>query len=192
MEELSDYELIRSYLGGQETAFEALYARHRKRLYGYLNSLLPGRTAEADEIFQLTWIRVVKHLPKYRDQGCFAAWLFRMARNLLIDRIRREQRGGLLTILDGEDTPPLPSPAGSEPWRNLDEHDLKGAIHLAVSELPPQQREVFLMRCNEDMPFKEIAAIQKCSINTVLARMQYALKHLRSRLTAMDKGGLLS
>ena len=191
MEELEDHELIRRYLAGDETAFETLYARHRKRLYGYLNGLLPGQTAEADEVFQLTWIRVVDQLKNYRDQGCFPAWLFRLARNLLIDRVRRSRREGFLTELDREDVPELPAGPGAEPWRSMDESDLGRAIRAAVAELPDAQREVFLMRSSEEMPFREIARLQGCSINTVLARMQYALKHLRNRLGTLDQGGLL-
>ena len=191
MEELDDHELIRAYLAGDEAAFETLYERHRKRLYGYLNGLLPGQTAEADEVFQLTWIRVVDQLKNYREQGCFPAWLFRLARNLLIDRVRRNRRAGFMTELDREDVPEQPAGPGSEPWRDLDESELGQAIRKAVAELPAEQREVFLLRSNEEMPFREIAALQNCSINTALARMQYALKNLRARLGALDQGGLL-
>lgn len=191
MEDSADSDLIRGYLAGDETAFEALYARHRKRLYGYLNGLMPGRTAEVDEVFQLTWLRVVDQLRNYRDQGCFPAWLFRLARNLMIDRMRRNRHDAMMTELDREDVPEPAAKAGSEPWRHLDEADLGRAIREAVAELPEEQREVFLMRSNENLPFREIARLQGCSINTALARMQYALKHLRNRLGALDKGGLL-
>ena len=186
-----DYDLIRGYLAGDEAAFETLYARHRKRLYGYLNGLMPGRTAEVDEVFQLTWLRVVDQLKNYRDQGCFPAWLFRLARNLMIDRMRRNRHDAMMTELDREDVPEPAAKPGGEPWRNLDEADLGKVIREAVAELPEEQREVFLMRSNEDMPFREIARLQGCSINTALARMQYALKHLRNRLGTLDKGGLL-
>lgn len=191
VEDSDDYELIRSYLAGDEAAFETLYARHRKRLYGYLNGLMPGRAAEVDEVFQLTWIRVVDQLRNYRDQGCFPAWLFRLARNLMIDRIRRTRNDAMMTELDREDVPEPVAKAGSEPWRKLDESEVGQAIRDAVAELPEEQREVFLMRSNEDMPFREIARLQGCSINTALARMQYALKHLRNRLGSLDKGGLV-
>ena len=63
-------------------------------------------------------------------------------------------------------------------------------IEAALATLPPDQKEVFLMR-QEEIPFREIAALQRCSINTVLARMQYALKHLRTFLSNVDRGGLI-
>ena len=191
MEEYSDYQLICSYLAGSESAFETLYHRHRRVLYAYLNGLLPDRRAEADEVFQLTWIKVVDQLQKYRDQGCFSAWLFRIARNLLIDRIRKKKTDAAMLELDREDVPLVSAPPGSEPWRALDEADLGVVIRAALEELPPEQREVFLMRSHGELPFKEIAKVQQCSINTVLARMQYALKHLRAKLGSLDKGGLV-
>ena len=92
MEERSDYELITDYLEGNDSAFEQLYQRHRKRLYGYLNGMMPWSPAEVDDVFQQTWVRAVTRLPKYRDQGYFAAWLFRIGRNLLIDKVRRSKR----------------------------------------------------------------------------------------------------
>ncbi len=191
MEELSDSELIRRYLSGEEAPFEVLYRRHRKRLYGYLNHLLPDNPAEADEIFQLTWIRVIDQLKHYREQGYFPAWLLRVAYHILVDRFRKEKQNRRMTELDREDMPEIPAPAGGEPWRMLDESELGMMIRKAVSELSKEQQEVFWMRSSGGLPFKEIAGIQHCSINTVLARMQYALKHLRNRLGDVDKGGLI-
>ncbi|MBO5688689.1 MAG: sigma-70 family RNA polymerase sigma factor [Lentisphaeria bacterium] len=191
MGDFSDYELICQYLAGDEQAFETLYTRHRKVLYGYLSGLLPGRSAEADEIFQLTWLKVIDQLKNYRDQGCFTAWLFRIARNLLIDRVRKNKHADSMTSLDREDVPLPAAPPGSEPWRTMDEADLGRAIRNALAELPEEQQEVFLMRSDAELPFKEIARVQQCSINTVLARMQYALKHLRKSLSSLDKGGLI-
>ena len=189
-EHCEDMELIRLVSSGDEMAFNELYSRYRKRLYGYLNGLLPGRAEEVDDIFQQTWLRVIEQLPRYRDQGCFTAWLFRIGRNLTIDRLRKSRREGTSVELDAEEVPELDAPAGNEPWRELDETELHRAIDAALASLPPEQKEVFLMR-QEEMPFREIAALQRCSINTVLARMQYALKHLRAFLSNVDRGGLI-
>lgn len=190
VEELSDFDLIQGYLAGNETDFETLYYRHHKRLYGYLNNLLPGRSAEVDDLFQQTWLRVIAQLPKYREQGFFAAWLFRIGHNLMIDRLRRSRKDRLLIELDREDMPEIEAPPGEEPWRMVDEIELKGVIGEALQGLPLEQREVFLLR-NDNLPFKEIAEIQQCSINTALARMQYALKNLKNHLRNIDQGGIL-
>ena len=69
-----------------------------------------------------------------------------------------------------------------EPSRQLEDGETGVEIAQAVRQLPPEQREVFIMRVQGDLPFKEIARVQKVSINTALARMQYALSKLRDLL----------
>ena len=164
VEEAGDMELIRAFSGGDEAAFEVLYHRYRRQLYGFLNNLIPGNSAEVDEVFEETWLRVIEKLPKYRDDGRFSAWLFRIGRNIFIDRIRklRPEREGAVP-LDAETTPDMPGPAAME---------------------------VFLLR-QQDLAFKEIAEIQNCSINTVLGTMQYAIRNLRKLIREIDRGGVL-
>jgi RNA polymerase sigma-70 factor (ECF subfamily) len=70
----------------------------------------------------------------------------------------------------------------------MDRSELSAAVDEALKRLPAEQREVFVMR-QENMSFKEIAAIHDCSINTALARMQYAVKNLRKELGQWDIGG---
>lgn len=189
--ELSDSELIKAFGEGNHAAFETLYHRYRRQLYGFLSNLIPGNPAEVDEVFEETWLRVIEKLPKYRDDGKFSAWLFRVSRNLFIDRIRRSRPpGGGMLALDAEETPEIAGPASMSPERELDSTELEQVISDAVGKLPPEQREVFLLR-QQKLPFRDIAVIQQCSINTVLGRMQYALRSLRKLIRAVDHGGIM-
>ena len=86
--------------------------------------------------------------------------------------------------------PEISAAPGTEPWRTMDESELGNAIRKAVETLSPDQKEVFLLR-QEGVSFKEIAEIQQCSLNTALARMQYALKKLKKQLVSIDQGGLI-
>ncbi len=190
--ERSDQALIVGYLGGDEGAFSVLYERYKRQLYRYVNDLLPGQRSEADEVFQRAWLKAIDSLPRYRDQGCFLAWLLRIARNVFLDRVRAERRRPQPERFDPEEegaSEPV-APSGSEPWRELDERELARVLDRVLAELPSEQREVFVLR-QEELSFKEIARIQQCSINTVLGRMQYALKNLRRKLSAIDAGGLI-
>lgn len=189
--ELSDSELIKAFGEGDHAAFETLYHRYRRQLYGFLSNLIPGNPAEVDEVFEETWLRVIDKLPKYRDDGKFSAWLFRVSRNLFIDRVRRNRPPGNGVLnLDAEEAPEIAGPASMSPERELDSADLERVIADAVSKLPQEQREVFLLR-QQELPFRDIAAIQQCSINTVLGRMQYAIKSLRKLIRAVDHGGII-
>lgn len=179
-QQADDMTLIRNYLDGAAGAFDVLYDRYRLPLYAYLNRLLPGRSAQVDDVFQQTWIRAIDRLGSYRHEEKFSAWLMRIAHNFAIDHFRAEKRRGESSMDDGLETALPDSPAES-PWRTLDSQELGEAIEQAVADLPPDLREVFLLR-REDVPFREIARIQNCSINTCLGRMQYALKQLRKAL----------
>ena len=179
MSEPDDMMLIKSYIAGDERAFEMLYRRYRKQLYGFLCNLLAGNSVEADEIFELTWIKVIDKLPSYRDQGKFSAWLFRVARNVFIDTLRKNKNAAL--PLDSEELPEVPD-WSRRPERALEENDSLQIIEEALSGLPEDQREVFLLR-QQSFSFKEISQIQSCSINTVLGRMHYAVRNLKKFIT---------
>lgn len=184
-ESLEDGELIKLFSKGDETAFETLYGRYRKNLYGFLNNMTHDQCI-ADEVFEDTWLKVINNIEKYRDDGKFSAWLFKVARNLFYDRCRRKKTLCEVeldeTILDETMTSTCP-----EPDRNMSSEELGSYIRQGLVGLPDEQREVFLLR-QQDFSFKEISVMQNCSINTALSRMQYALKTLRNFLYSIDNG----
>lgn len=180
-----DMELIIAYRNGSADAFDILYERYRRQLYAYLNKLLPGHQAQADDMFQQTWIRAIAKLDRYQEREMFLAWLFRIAHNLTVDHFRSSRRRNeeMLGETDAETAKVVEAAAGhaASPSGELDRRELADAIDKAVEGLPPDQREVFLLR-QEDIAFREIAEIQNCSVNTCLARMRYAVMNLRSVL----------
>lgn len=171
-------EWLRAYRKGDNTALARLIEHTRRPLYGFIYKMV-GAHADADEIFQEVWIRAIRNLDHYKDKR-FLSWLFRIAHNLIIDRARSQQR--LMSLEQaGEEGKPLreeqdPAP---NPAQNLTAQDARQRIYAAIARLPPEQREVFLLRAEADLPFKEIARLQGVSINTALARMQYAVRKLR-------------
>ncbi|MDR0932186.1 MAG: sigma-70 family RNA polymerase sigma factor [Victivallales bacterium] len=179
--ESGDGELIAAFVKGDEKAFELLYCRYKRQLYGFLNHLIGNNPDEADEVFEETWLRVLQKLPKYRDEGKFSAWLFRIGRNIFLDRLRKNRNESITIALDAENAPVQLGPESLEPDRDFELGELEEVIVRAVACLPLEQREVFLLR-QQDLAFKEIAQIQECSINTALGRMQYAIKNLRVSL----------
>lgn len=185
--ETGDAELLAEFCRGDEKAFETLYHRYRQLLYGYLNNLCGGNGAEADEVFEETWLRVIEKAPGYRDDGKFSAWLFRISRNIFIDRLRRNKPE---RFVDADVESAMEDPVTEfSPERELGAADTRTLIARALAELPPEQREVFLLREEEELSFREIADIQECSLGTVLSRMRYALKNLRNFLMKFDIGG---
>jgi RNA polymerase sigma-70 factor, ECF subfamily len=178
----TDTALLKRYRRGDVEALGVLVERHRRALYGYIIGMCRSRH-EADEVFQDVWKRVIEKVEHYRDRN-FRGWLMRIAHNRVIDRARKRkpdvsldaagESGGALgdVVADGR-----PGPRAGLAWA-----EVRADVARAVAELPPEQREVFLMRAVSEMPFKDIARAQRVSINTALARMQYALAKLRTAL----------
>ena len=181
--EVDDAVLIRGYLSGRDESFTVLYERYKSLLYNYLNRMLNGDRTRADDLFQQTWIKALDQLEHYEHRQQFSAWLLRIAHNLTIDYFRKCGRLSQYEAGSLDEPESTIDPAGrdDEPWRGMHREELEKAISRAVEGLSPDLREVFQLR-RENVSFREIAEIQKCSINTVLARMQYALKNLRKVL----------
>jgi RNA polymerase sigma-70 factor, ECF subfamily len=179
-----DAELVAQYRGGNVDAIECLVLRYRRPLFGFIVNMVSSGP-EADEVFQEVWFRVLKKISLYRDQN-FKAWLMRIAHNLVIDRVRSQRNYCSLDAgWDEEDGASLAAtvPAqGPTPDARAEAGDLGRRIAKAVETLPPEQRAVFIMRVEQDLPFREIARIQGVPLNTALGRMHYAVGKLRAIL----------
>ena len=178
-----DAKLLAAYRKGDAEALGLLVEKYKRPLFGFL-CRFAANPGEADEWFQETWVRAIQHMNVFR-QNNLLGWLFRIAHNLIIDQSRRRQPdcsldaplpGGESSLAELVPAAAL-SPAAEAAGRDLGRH-----IESAAALLPVEQREVFWLRMDAGLPFKEIARIQRCSINTALARMQYALEKLRTTL----------
>jgi RNA polymerase sigma-70 factor (ECF subfamily) len=178
-----DAELLAAYRAGNDEALGELVEKYKRPLFGFILRFSEGRE-EADEIFQEVWVRAIKNMNRYRHKSLLS-WLFRIAHNLMIDRARRAKPVLSLDTPANEDGVPLGEQIAAVclgPDGEAGGHELGRLIEAAAAQLPPEQREVFWLRMQADLSFKEIAKIQKCSINTALARMQYAVSKLRKEL----------
>ena len=177
-----DAKLLAAYRRGDAEALGRLVEKYQRPLFGFL-ARFAARPGEADEWFQETWVRAIQHMNLFRQKNLLG-WLFRIAHNLVIDQARRKKPDCSLDdpLPGGEPrASQIPAPALS-PALEAAGRDLGRHIAAAAGRLPPEQREVFWLRMEAGLPFKEIARIQRCSINTALARMQYALQKLRTDL----------
>ncbi len=176
---------------GSAEAYKALLEAYWPRLYGYF--LRAARNHhEAEELLGELALRLVRQLDKYEDRGRFDHWLFRMAANLVRDRIRRlkvRPRVGSLSVGD-EDDEPLAGriPGEAEP---VDGRLLAGEaserLGEALDRLEPLTREMILLRHYSDMSFKELARTFDCPIGTALARVHRGLKKLRRLMGDSDE-----
>jgi len=175
----TDEELMLAYAGGDLLAFEMLYRRHRGMLYRFLLRTLRHR-ADADELFQDTWSRLIAARERYRPEAKFTTWLLQIAHNLIVDRFRRHRPEA-----SDEETETvfrnLDAPEGEQPDRVLTEFEQRRRLQLALEELPEEQRVTFLLRVESGLGLEEIAAITGAGRETVKSRLRYALARIRAR-----------
>ena len=180
-EQVSDSVLIAAVKNGDNGALETLFERYRRPLYAFISRMLNGDSMTADDIFQDLWIKVLNKLSVYQDDGKFSAWIFRVARNQVLEHFRREKSRAKIGRVTEDGELPDQVSCNNSPVSALAEKELSEKLEELLNELPPEQKEVFIMRQN-NLSFKEIAEIQKCPINTALGRMHNCLKFLRHRL----------
>lgn len=181
-EQISDTTLMIRYRDGDVDAFNELYSRHKSTLYRFmLNSC--NTDAVAAELFQDVWARVVNGRHGYSNSAPFAAWLYRIARNRLIDYYRSNKNRKLTTSLDLEDetqvtqlqAPLLPDEVAELATR-------KDALSTALATLPDEQREVVLLRHIAGFGLQEISELIDENSETVKSRLRYAFTKLRKQL----------
>ncbi len=181
--ELEDAKALEAYFAGDAEALAPLVEKYKRPLFSFLTRFA-ANPAEADEWFQETWVRAIQHMNRKRPEKLLS-WLFRIAHNLIIDQSRRHKPACSLDapLSHSGDSLTTQIPDGAlPPDLEAGGRDLGHRIEAVASALPLEQREVFWLRMQAGLPFKEIARIQHCSINTALARMQYALDKLRTTL----------
>jgi RNA polymerase sigma factor (sigma-70 family) len=174
-------------MADQDQRISQLVDRERSRLLNFIRRRVPD-PLDAEDILQDVFYELVEANRLLMPIDHITGWLFRVARNRIIDLFRRKKP---LLFADAdaanEDDESLrfedllPSPdAGPEALyaRSV----LLAAFELAVDELPPEQREVFVAHEIEGLSFKEIAARTGVGINTLLSRKRYAVLHLREQL----------
>lgn len=174
---------------GDEAAFEALVSRHSESLMRFIRGMLGRDSAYADDAYQDTWIKAIDNSGKWKG-GSFKAWLTVIARNTVIDIFRRtkptlsldeENKSGVAFVENVTD-------AGRIPGEALASEETERLVAEEVMALPESQREVFLMRVEQDMSFKEIAETLDIPLNTALGRMHYATRKLRAALSKKLEG----
>ena len=176
-----DKDLIQLYISGNNEAFETLLSRYKQRIYSFIYSKIKDREL-ADDVFQDTFIKVIKTLKKgtYNEEGRFLSWVMRIAHNVIVDHYRRKHR---IPLFDAHDSEFDVFYNVSEPSQNIEDllidSQIKEDLNTLMLELPENQLEVLRMRLYQDMSFKEIAERTNVSINTSLGRMRYGLINLR-------------
>lgn len=177
---VSDEELIRLYLKGDQSSFAQLLKRHQRKVFSYILMAVKDN-ALADDIFQETFFKVITTLKSgtYKEEGKFIQWSMRIAHNLIIDHFRREKKYPVIGQKEDFDIFETIQIFDINVEDQMVTDQIHDDLRRLVEMLPSEQKEVLIMRHYNDMSFKEIAEETNVSINTALGRMRYALLNLR-------------
>jgi RNA polymerase sigma-70 factor, ECF subfamily len=187
MEQFTDDELLKLVKGGNGSAFDSIVDRYYKGLFNFLLRMLSNRE-DAEDALHDTFIKAASGLEKYRMEGKFKSWLYAIAGNSALSKIRERKRRKILSAFRRDSGDESANPVDLIPDESLapakgaEQRELSSLLESAVSSLPLLQKQVFLMRHASGLSFREISEALNIPVNTALGRMHYAVLKIRSSL----------
>jgi RNA polymerase sigma-70 factor (ECF subfamily) len=180
-----DTAFFELWLKGDDKGFSALYNKYKNRVFGFLFKMT-GERDVAEDLLQETFLAAYRNAFQFDRTRSFLSWLFGIAHKRTIDyfrhaRVETDHRAEALESVGSR----LEAPDDE-----LVNENVRRIVNEAVERLDPFQREVFLLRELGGVPFKEIAEIMKCPINTALGRMRLALRNIRKDLEKRGINGV--
>ena len=166
-----DRELVGRYLDGDMTAFDALMARHERRIYGLCLRFVRNNE-DAMDLTQEVFIKAFENLTSFRGDARFKTWVYRIAVNHCLNHVKKnskhfvEVHEGTLTV--------EPSIHGE-----LVDEERRQIVKGFVQKLPPKQKAIMELRMNDNLSYEEIASILGRSVSTVKSSVFFALNKLR-------------
>jgi RNA polymerase sigma-70 factor (ECF subfamily) len=182
---VSDEELVRRVQQGNMAAFEELVRRYERKVYNITYRLL-GNEQDATEALQDTFLRAYRFIPKFAFKSSFYTWLYRIATNVSLTRLRRRKNVEVVSldapVPDTEDLKfDLPD-TSQTPEEAFARKRLREKLDQAVRELPEEYRQVVVLRDLEGLSNEEVSRILKLSVPAVKSRLHRARLALREKL----------
>lgn len=185
LSENDDAELIEQFQKGNTAVFDTLFTRYQKRTYRLVQRFVPNHE-DALDITQDAFIRAYQGLSNFKSQCQFYSWLYRITVNLCIDFLRKKSRSEVM-VYESEDSDELPMAnfpdlRSVSPAKAAENKELRSQIRKAIRQLPPKQRQIFILRHWDGLSLKDIATVVGRSDGTVKAHLFHAHRNLRKHL----------
>jgi RNA polymerase sigma-70 factor (ECF subfamily) len=182
MKQFSDLELVNEVRNGKRQAFTELMRRYQQRVYWTARRIV-GSHEDADDIAQETFVKAYLALGDFRGDASFFTWLYRIAVNLSLNAIRKQQ---VLGYLRQSEIINRIFPADENPQKDLELKETQTLLDRAIAELPEKQRAVFVMRYHDEMTYEEISRVLKTSVGGLKANYFHALKKVQEFMKDED------
>ena len=175
MTEPTDEALYVALLGGDASAFDELYRRYERPLFGFILRQL-GDRSEAEDVFHEAFMATLKQPKQERELASFRAWIFQVARNLCLNRIRSRKRAALVLEVEARSAEPTP-----QAEHLLSASEAPAALARAVVELPEPLARVYELRI-AGLSYQQIARVLELPLGTVKSRMHELVARLRKEI----------
>ncbi len=181
-----EMEEIKGFIAGDDKAFGELVNRYKERIYAVVLRMV-GNREDAKDIAQDAFVRAYRNRQSFRAESGFYTWVYRIAVNLAINFLNRNQERSAYSL----DDPKLKEQPGESREQKIVTDELRRAIDKAIGALPARQRAVFVLRQYEDKSNDEIASLLSITEGAVKANYFQAIQKLRVSLGQYLKEGSL-
>ncbi len=178
LSDMPDGELVRRVSSDDRLAFQILVERYGRRVYNFIHRMVSD-SALAEDILQETFVRVYRKRSMGNRVRNFPSWVYAIAANLARDELRKRRRKVL-----SEDPLKIDclSDDSNRPDVRAERRELRRRIDVAIQGLPPQQREVLVLRDIEGLSYEEITSVLRVRMGTVKSRLNRARLKLQEEL----------
>jgi RNA polymerase sigma-70 factor (ECF subfamily) len=176
----SDEALFERLIAGDMRAFDLIYGRFARPLFGFIRARL-GDAGEAEDVLHEAFMAVLRERERRSEVRSFRAWLYQVANNLCLNRVRARERAGRVEAIIKRTVPADGAPAAAE--EALAGHQRAEQLHCAVARLPEPLAEVYRLRAS-GMSNDEVAQVLDIPVGTVKSRMHEMVKRLREEMPA--------
>lgn len=174
--------VVHAQRGGTD-AFRQRVDRYERRLLYFVRRMV-GEQEEAFDILQETWVTAHRRIVRLREPMAFSAWIYRIARDHAIDRLRRRRPNHAWL----EELPEEPAANSDEDFADLERAENAERVHRCLAEMTPAHREVLVLRFLEEMSLEQIRDVVGCSLGTVKSRLFHAKRWMRRKIEENGHG----
>jgi RNA polymerase sigma-70 factor (ECF subfamily) len=169
----NDFELIKKFLAGDESAFNLIVKKYQKKIYWHARQML-GNHLDADEVTQEVLIVIYKKLGSFNFNSSLFTWIYRIINTRSLNQIRRRKIKNFFSIDDDESNFELEDT--NDIVEDLVNREKLNQVSKALEKLPPKQRQIFIMRNYEELSYDEISKITGKTVGGLKANYFHALR----------------
>jgi RNA polymerase sigma-70 factor (ECF subfamily) len=173
--EQSDEALMLAVRSGQVGMLAELFERHHRGVYGFVYRMTSNREA-AEDMVQEVFLKILNRRSTYQPRTSFTAWMYGIARNAVIDHVRRRRPESAW-----DDSGPEPASLEAAPDQRVVRREEETLLNRAIAALPPDKREVLVLSRFQNLRYEEIGRMLGCDPNTVKQRVFRAMRALEQR-----------